>query len=388
MKSLFKLICVIALGLTFKTALGQGKVVKYSASDIKVGDYVAWDNAKSRYVAIDGGNRGDYEKQKKVDIMDLGKKAGFSDVTQNIVGVVIYVFEDGVKPGAILSNVLLARAPKNYNVPTDKDKEKKNGQLASKRLSGVWTPDGKTQKHVYIMSLIESDKKMVYSDENDNIAKSSCYPSGGPRIRDQIVLEHWYTVDDNRGYYKGSPGCKPSGDPKYFDITSQELYVKPSPEQTKESRVEKDSHTGYSFDRTTYWKYSYNAYVYYTGYDIKQALTQYNEKRGASHRIKPNHWALECDKKVPLKGSTSNWFVPTAEEIRHLTFVHCVNQSINELAKIKKGVKPLKENQNYWTIQEAGDNKAIGWFFNKHWFDLDLFRKKNAEFWVRCVAVI
>lgn len=391
MKNFFKLICATALGMmTLQVSSGQSKVVKYKAEDIKTGDYVAWSSTKNRYIAIDGGYRGDYERRAKIKLDELGKQAGFSDVAKDIVGIIMYVFPDGKKPGDPdwRARTLTARFPNSGPIPTDKDIDKKKGLLYNMTLSGIWSPDGKTMKHAYVMSLTESSKKMVYCDEDDDIFNSKKYSPDQTRIRDRIILKYDHLSgkeDERRGDHT----------PKQYlcyDVLSRELYYKPEPKERVQeytySMVGKNGRNYSGLYAKNIWRYSHSAYVYSSGYDLKQEVTKYNERRGASHRIKPNHWALECDKKTPLKGTTSGWFVPTVEEMACGSDDYIVNHSLEDLARVRKDVKPFKVNQNYWTIQEAADNKACAWYFDKNWILIDMYRKKNAEFWVRCVAVI
>ena len=103
-----------------------------------------------------------------------------------------------------------------------------------------------------------------------------------------------------------------------------------------------------------------------TGYDLKLAVTQYNERRGKSHRIKPNHWALEYDRECLLLGATSGWYVPTVAEVERIgDSGKAIVFAMTCLSACRRGDCDLLDlNKDYWTIQEDDSRYAFVWRLN------------------------
>ena len=113
--------------------------------------------------------------------------------------------------------------------------------------------------------------------------------------------------------------------------------------------------------------------------------------RGASHRIKPNHWALECDKICPLNGVTSTWMVPTKNEIMSMSWDEKpINSSLKRLRLAgRKDCQEIKTGERYWTIQESSKTCAYSWYLDEHdVLNVDSFLTKSKERYVRTIAAL
>lgn len=151
---------------------------------------VVWDVLKQRYIAIDGG-LGDLRGNGSFREVDL-KGASY-----NALGVVMYVLEEGEVPGerersiepASVRHVVNWGIVKNHRFPDygKRDIEVKyetlkyhdritypKSELRSRKLSGIWSQDGKTMRHAYVIGLNESEK-LVYSSDEDKISESSAW---------------------------------------------------------------------------------------------------------------------------------------------------------------------------------------------------------------------
>ena len=359
----------------------------YSAKDMKIGDYVAWHPTRRAYYSFDGGFRGPDSRSEEVDLINLGKARGFNNVTNCIVGVIIFVYPEGTEPGdVVLENFLFGWGENNNNIKIEKTFKRGDiywkSALGDVNLAGIYGPDGK-KRHAYIINLYESPRRWVYSEDYDNIYDNSCYPKF-PDVRPRDVRVGMAEAWDSRGGYISS-WCEY----EYKDISSTELYSHPERGPWSKKDIEREDPINKHGKWTFHFSFSYShcKYVLYQGYDLKQKLLVYNSKRGTSHRIKPMYTAENDDKDYPLVNS-SGWFVPTAKEISCATWAYSVNKSLVRLAKYNDKVKPLRKNQNYWTIQEVSNGKAMGWYFDGNWIFLDKWRKKDAEFWIRTVAVL
>ena len=290
----------------------------YTAMDIKPGDYVYWDARNCRYVAIDGGYRGNG----KCVYVDINGQ-GYSNAAAETVGVIMYVFPEGEMPGQKMETVVEEdgwKAAPHVLVYKFIDHKYYTSALQSLPLSGIYSRDGRTFRHAYVMSIHNSDRTWVYSTDYDNIKEIEC--SG--------------TTKDGK-YWVGRQSIRNTQDEDTFD---------------------------YTYDYSTSQKNHINHYmVGETGYDLKLAVTQYNERRGKSHRIKPNHWALEYDRQCLLLGATSGWYVPTVAEVERIgDSGKAIVFAMTCLSMCRHGDCDLLDlNKDYWTIQEGNYCSAYVW---------------------------
>ena len=293
----------------------------YTAMDIKPGDYVLWDARKGHYVAIDGGNRGNG----KCVYVDINGQ-GYPYAAAETVGVIMYVFPEGEIPGQKTETVVVKdgwKAAPHVLVYKFDDRIYYESALRSLDLPGIHSRDGRTVRHAYVMSIRGSDRTWVYSSDNDNIKKiefTGRTADGKRWIGWQRIRDEW---DDDT-----------------FD---------------------------YSIDYRSSQKNHINSYrVGETGYDLKLAVTQYNERRGKSHRIKPNHWALEYDKECLLLGTTSGWYVPTVAEINRIgDSGKAIVFAMTLLSTYRQDNSTLLDvNKHFWTIQEKNSYSAYAWKIN------------------------
>lgn len=317
----------------------------YTAMDIKPGDYVLWDAKNCRYVAIDGGNRGD-GRWENVDI----NGQGYSYAAAETVGVIMYVFPEGEKPGQKTETIVEEdgwKAAPHVLVYNFIDHKYYASALRSLELPGIHSRDGRTVRHVYVMSIRNSDRTWVYSNDYDSIIK----------------IEYSGTTDGKSW------------------IAWQRI------------RNQKDEDTfDYSYDYSCTQKNHINHYIVgETGYDLKLAVTQYNERRGKSHRIKPNHWALEYDRECLLLGITSGWYVPTVAEVNRIGDAgEAIRMSMARLANYRqhKDCDPLDVDTEYWTIQEDDKKYAYVWSFNSDNKVKTVCRPKDKSRYVRLIMAL
>jgi len=292
----------------------------YTAMDIKPGDYVLWDAKKCYYVAIDGGNRGDG----KCVYVDINGQ-GYSNAIEETVGVIMYVFPEGEIPGQKTETVVVKdgwKAAPHVLVYNFEDQQYYSSALRSLELPGIHSRDGRTVRHAYVMSIRNSDRTWVYSSDDDSIVKIE------------------YSGTTNGQYWIGWQRIREEKDNDTFD---------------------------YTYDYSSTQNNHINKYmVGETGYDLKLAVTQYNDRRGKSHRIKPNHWALEYDRECLLLGITSGWYVPTVAEINRIgNSGKALLFSMTRLATYRhKDCELLDANKDYWTIQENNFCSAYVWRIN------------------------
>ena len=293
----------------------------YTAMDIKPGDYVYWDARNCRYVAIDGGNRGNG----KCVYVDINGQ-GYSNAAAETVGVIMYVFPEGEMPGQKMETVAIEdgwKAAPHVLVYKYIDQQYFTSSLQSMPLSGIYSRDGRTFRHAYVMSIHNSDRTWVYSSDYDSIDS----------------IEYSGTTKDGK-YWVGRQRIRNKQEEDRFD---------------------------YTYDYSSSQNNHINKYmVGETGYDLKLAVTQYNERRGKSHRIKPNHWALEYDRECLLLGATSGWYVPTVAEVERIgDSGKAIVFAMTCLSACRRGDCDLLDlNKDYWTIQEDDNRYAFVWRLN------------------------
>jgi hypothetical protein len=262
------------------------------SGSIVPGSYVVRDHAQNRYVAVIStriNTDPSYTKREP----RLGNKYPLKDV----VGVIFYVLPTDVKPGG-------------HKLPdVDKGYNWKYSRLVDAKLDGVWSEDGKVNRHVYIIGLNEYDSTWPYATDNDNVNAAS------------------------------------------------EFQV---------HKIRKEGSTA----------------VGYTGADLYKGATDYNNRRGVSHRVKPNHWAVTCNTQNKLPGNTSGWFIPTRSEIMLMA-----NTDLITNALVTIHCTPIHD-KVYWTIEEASNTTAVGWRCNKGKITIIPAAKKQTNCHARAIAVL
>ncbi len=320
--------------------------VTYKKTDVKPGDYVIWDAQHRIYKAIDGGNRGAPDFSRNWTIEDVTIPA---DMVDKIIAVVIEVFRGDRLPGqeediikkdgeSYAGNTSSGRMG-NYMIYEKYFSQYEESRLRKRPLCGLYSQDGSTRYHAYIMFVSQSDRKWAYSSDKDNVGPKMEYKIGNDTystyIRDGEYETNWQYGMQNKDFYRHMVGRH--------------------------------------------------------GYELKFAVTQYNERRGASHRIKPNHWALECDKICPLNGVTSTWMVPTKNEIMSMSWEEKpINSSLKRLRLAgRKDCQEIKTGERYWTIQEYSKGYAYSWYLSEHdVVTVDASLEKPKERYVRTIAAL
>lgn len=320
--------------------------VTYKSTDIKAGDYVVWDAQRRIFTALDGGFRGAPSATRNWTIEDVKIPA---DMVDKIVGVVMYVFRGGEekpgqaeiirkKDGDSYAGTKNSGSMGNYMIYERLHTVYNKSPLRNLPLAGIYSQDYSTCRHAYVMFLDKSDRKWVYSSDKDFVGKLD------------------YTI----GNYSASTYIQ--------DIMG-----------------------------VSDWKYGeqykdiYNYFVGMNGYELKFAVTQYNERRGVSHRIKPNHWALECDRIRPFTGATtSSWMVPTKNEIMMMScFEKPVNNALKRLRLAgRKDCHEIIAGERYWTIQEYDKDEAYCWFLSEYDVVVMEHRGKTKEYYVRTIIAL
>lgn len=125
------------------------------------------------------------------------------------------------------------------------------------------------------------------------------------------------------------------------------------------------------------------------GYKLTQEFLPYNERRGASHRIKPIYWIVTCNSTRPLQPGTTGWYLPSVYEMEHAA-IREVNTSIGLLIKAgRTDVSRVLVGSDYWTSQYGTQNdKAMAWNYDDQPYVQKVFittRKKQAELFIRAV---
>ena len=341
MKRLFSLI------LAFFCAQFILGAVTYKSTDVKAGDYVVWDAQRRIFKAIDGGFRGAPAATRNWTIEDVKIPA---DMVDKIVGVVMYVFRGGdekpgqakivrKKDGDSYAGTKYSGSMGNYMIYERLFTIYNESPLRDVPLTGIYSQDGSTCRHAYVLFLDKSDRKWVYSSDKDNV---------GPKID--------YKIGNN----------------------TKSTYI-------RDSKSETDWVYGQQYK--DFKKYL----VGMNGYELKFAVTQYNERRGVSHRIKPNHWALECDRIRPFAGATtSSWMVPTKNEIMMMScFEKPVNNALKRLRLAgRKDCREITVDERYWTIEEHSKDKAYCWYLNEADVIIVQPLEKTKERYVRTIIAL
>lgn len=203
-----------------RTTVKVSKKTAFTANDIKPGDIVVWDSVKKRFVAIDGGLA-----QITANGKSVFRQVDLKSASYNALGVVMYVLEEGetagereriIQPASVRymvnwEEVISHRFPDYGKRDIEvKYKELKyhdiitypNSALRSLKLSGIWSQDGKTMRHAYVMGFTESEK-LVYSSDEDKIAESSSWKGICPIYYPGLYGLDYYNAlekyNDNRG---------------------------------------------------------------------------------------------------------------------------------------------------------------------------------------------
>lgn len=128
------------------------------------------------------------------------------------------------------------------------------------------------------------------------------------------------------------------------------------------------------------------------GYKLTQELIAYNERRGASHRIKPIHWIVARNGNHWLQPGTTGWYLPSSKEMKEAA-IREVNTSIGVLIKAgRNDVSRVRVGSDYWTSEYSHhSDKAIAWSYDDtpgvqrvSTYE----RKKQAELFVRAVFAL
>lgn len=126
------------------------------------------------------------------------------------------------------------------------------------------------------------------------------------------------------------------------------------------------------------------------GYTLTKFFLPYNDRRGASHRIKPIYWIAARNSSKPLQGGTTGWYLPSVYEMEHAN-LQAVNASLSGLIKAgRTDVGRIRVESDYWTCEydRNHNDKAYVWNFidkpNNHKVKTYV-RKKQATLFVRAV---
>ena len=126
------------------------------------------------------------------------------------------------------------------------------------------------------------------------------------------------------------------------------------------------------------------------GYTLTKFFLPYNDRRGASHRIKPIYWIASRNSAKPLQGGTTGWYLPSVYEMEHAN-LQAVNASLHGLIKAgRTDVGKIRVGSDYWTCEydRNHNDKAYAWTFidepNNHKVKTYV-RKKQATLFVRAV---
>ena len=180
-----------------RTTVKVSNKKSFSANDIKPGDVVVWDSVKKRFVAVDGGL-----SQITANARYSFRQIDWKSASYNAIGVVMYVLEEGEVPGerersieaASVTHMVNWEKVISHRFPDygERDMEVKyevlkyhdnftypKSSLRSMNLSGIWSQDGKTMRHAYVMGFTESEK-LVYSSDEDKISESSAWKGNCP----------------------------------------------------------------------------------------------------------------------------------------------------------------------------------------------------------------
>lgn len=126
------------------------------------------------------------------------------------------------------------------------------------------------------------------------------------------------------------------------------------------------------------------------GYSMTQVFIAYNERRGASHRIKPIHWIVARNSSNRLPGGTTGWYLPSVYEMER-TMLQPVNASLSALIKAgRTDVGRIQLESDYWSCDYDRNNndKAFVWNFVDvpYYHVVETYvRKKQAELLIRAV---
>lgn len=129
------------------------------------------------------------------------------------------------------------------------------------------------------------------------------------------------------------------------------------------------------------------------GYSMTTAFFAYNDRRGASHRIKPIHWIVARNSSNKLPGGTTGWYLPSVYEMERTT-LQPVNASLSALIKAgRTDVGRIQLESDYWTCDydRNHNNKAFVWNFVDvpYYHNVETYvRKKQAELFVRAVFAL